>query len=259
MLQRNLKKQVDSWGKILKILISVKEESEVVETLAGATDDLNNLIVDVKNPREGSLGANFPWVIQRVKRMIPNGVEMSVAVGDMPNLPGTASLAALGSAHSEADYIKVGLRGISVNDKESAVYLMKQVVRAVKDYNDSIRVVAAGYADFERAGTLHFSLIPEVASESGADVAMLDTAIKDGESLFVFRNSQDLSSFVDSAHNMGLLAALAGSLNAEDTKRVAELGADVVGFRGAACAGGDRREGLVHREKVAQIMRGVRD
>jgi len=236
----------------LKILISIKEEQEVAEIILGTKGDLKNVIIDVKNPVEGSLGANFPWVIHESKRMAPDNAEISAAIGDMPNLPGTASLAALGAAYSGADYVKVGLRGTF--KKDSAVYLMKQVVRAVKDYDDSIQVVVAGYGDFKRAGTLSHLLIPEVASESGTDIAMLDTAIKDGKSIFTFQNSRELGNFVDLTHDMGLLSALAGSLKIEDIEKVAELKADVIGFRGAVCSDNDRKEGRVVSEKVAQII-----
>ncbi|HUK93307.1 MAG TPA: (5-formylfuran-3-yl)methyl phosphate synthase, partial [Methanomicrobiales archaeon] len=37
-------------------------------------------IIDVKRPKEGSLGANFPWVIRAVKTMTDKPV--SAAIGD---------------------------------------------------------------------------------------------------------------------------------------------------------------------------------
>ena len=43
----------------MELLISVVGEDEVGAAVAGHAD-----IVDVKNPREGSLGANFPHVIR---------------------------------------------------------------------------------------------------------------------------------------------------------------------------------------------------
>ena len=51
---------------------------------------------------------------------------MSVALGDLPALPGTAALAALGAARSGAAYVKVGLWG---RRREEAV----AVVRAVRE------------------------------------------------------------------------------------------------------------------------------
>ena len=77
-------------------------------------------------------------------------------------------------------------------------------------------MVAAGYADAERVGALDPLLIPEIASKAQVDVAMLDTAVKDGKNLFNFLTSQQLQKFVDSSHKFGLEAALAGSLRKQD-------------------------------------------
>ena len=222
----------------MKLLVSVMDEKETVEALKGARD----IIIDIKNPKEGSLGANFPYMIAKVNRVIPNGVETSAAIGDMPNLPGTASLAALGTAACGVNYVKVGLKGLKT--KEEAIYLMKNVVKAIKEFDKSIKVVAAGYGDYIRSKTLDPMIIPEVAYKSGADVAMIDTAIKDGKKLFDFLEVSDLKNFVKKAHGMGLMASLAGSLGKEDVEIVYSTGADVLGVRGAVCTKRDRIGGL---------------
>jgi len=235
----------------LKLLISPKDEKEAVEAIAGGAD-----IIDVKNPKEGALGANFPWVIKRIREIAPKNVEVSCALGDVPNLPGVISLAALGAAITSVDYVKAGLYGLKT--KEEAVYLMQNVTRAVKDYNSSIKVVATGYADARRVGSVNPMLIPDIAHEAEADIAMIDTAIKDGKNLFAFLTISQLRSFVDATHDHGLKAALAGSLKKEDLPTVYALGADVVGLRGAACTHGDRVDGRITRETVRELVEVVR-
>ena len=44
----------------MKLLVSPMNVQEAIASEQGGAD-----IIDVKNPREGSLGANFPWVIGR--------------------------------------------------------------------------------------------------------------------------------------------------------------------------------------------------
>ena len=85
-------------GEILKLLVSVVNKAEALYSINGGAD-----ILDVKNPKEGSLGANFPRVIKEVKEVTPKNLELSATIGDLPNLPGTASLAALGAAVSGVD------------------------------------------------------------------------------------------------------------------------------------------------------------
>ena len=235
----------------LKLLISPTNETEAVEAIAGGAD-----IIDVKNPKEGALGANFPWIIKRIREITPQNVEVSCTIGEVPNLPGSVSLAALGAATIGVNYIKAGLYGVKT--PEEAVYLMQNVVKAVKEFNSSIKVVATGYADAERICTINPLLVPEIAHKAQADIAMLDTAIKDGKSLFAFLTMGQLRSFVEAAHNYGLKVALAGSLKMEELLAVHALGADVAGLRGAACTLSDRVNGRITREKVQELVEVVK-
>jgi uncharacterized protein (UPF0264 family) len=235
----------------LKLLISPKNETEALEAIAGGAD-----IIDVKNPKEGPLGANFPWVIKRIRQITPANIEVSCTLGEAPNLPGSMALAALGAATTGVNYIKVGLYGLKT--PEEAVHLMRNITKAAKEYNPLIKVVASGYADAARISTVDPLLVPKIAHEAQADIAMLDTAIKDGKSLFNFLTETQLQQFVGTAHNYGLRAALAGSLQKEDLPAVCALGVDVVGLRGAACTLNDRVNGQITREKVQELAEIVK-
>ena len=230
----------------MKILISPKNEAEAVEAVNGGAD-----IIDVKNPSEGSLGANFPWVIRRIREIVPRSIDISATLGDFPHLPGSASLAALGAAVSGTNYVKIGLLGSKTFD--SALFLMENVNRAVKGYDPQIRVVVAGYADHARANTIDPMILPDVAKQSGCDLVMVDTFIKDGKRLFDFMDVEACRSFVESGHEHGLEVALAGSIKKNDVPTLTELGADVVGIRGAACSGGDRFGGTIKAEHVRNL------
>ncbi|WP_456418736.1 (5-formylfuran-3-yl)methyl phosphate synthase [Methanocaldococcus infernus] len=228
------------------LLVSPIDVEEAKEAIEGGAD-----IIDVKNPKEGSLGANFPWVIREVRKITPKSLLVSATVGDVPYKPGTVSLAALGAGMSGADYIKVGLYG--VKNYNQAVELMKSVVKAVKDFDDNKIVVAAGYADAYRVGAVDPLVIPKIARDSGADVAMLDTAIKDGKTLFDFLSKEILEEFVSEVHDYGLKCALAGSIKKDHIPILKEIGTDIVGVRGAACKGGDRNKGRIDRNLVREL------
>jgi len=231
-----------------RLLVSPVDRDEALEAVEGGAD-----IIDVKNPAEGSLGANFPWVIRDVVEIVPDDLEVSATVGDVPFKPGTVSQAVMGLACLGVDYAKVGLYG--VKRFEEAVELMGACSRAVREFGFETRVVAAGYADAHRVGAIDPMHVPEVAAEAECDVAMVDTAVKDGKRLFDFMGEEELGEFVDTAHEHGLEVALAGSLRAEDLPKVAELGADIVGVRGAACEGGDREAGTIRSHLVRELVR----
>jgi len=128
----------------LKLLVSPRNYEEARAALLGNAD-----IIDVKNPAEGSLGANFPWVIRDIINLVKQYPhrESSAAIGDVPNLPGTVSLAALGLASLGVDYVKIGLYG--PDSIEKVRFLLKNSVRAIRDYDSHIRIVAVGYADYQ--------------------------------------------------------------------------------------------------------------
>jgi len=231
----------------MKVLISPKDEFEATEAVNGGAD-----IIDVKNPVEGSLGANFPWVIRQIRDLVPHSIEVSATIGDFPQLPGSASLAALGAAVSGANYVKVGLKGSKTT--EEATFLMEHVTRTVKEYDTRTKVVLAGYADFGRASTLNPFLLPDVARHASCDVVMVDTFVKDGRSILDFMGEAACAKFVDEGHVRDLDVALAGSIKLPQIPILKRLGADIVGIRGAACSQGDRLAGTIRAENVKALM-----
>lgn len=218
----------------MKVLISPIDTREALVAWQCGTD-----IIDVKNIREGSLGASFPWVIREVIAAIdsPRAV-FSATLGDLPHKPGTAALAALGAVTSGVTYIKAGLHGSRT--VAEGVELMRGVVRACKDVNPDVTVVTAGYADHQRFDGLTPEMLVQIAAESGSDMVMMDTLIKDGKTLFDALTVEELTRFVSSAHAVGLKVALAGSVRAEHLEHLAGTGVDVVGVRGAVCGSHDR-------------------
>ena len=233
----------------MKLLVSVLDETEAREAVEGGVD-----IVDVKNPVEGALGASLPRIVEAVKKVVPKNVELSMAVGDVPDLPGTVSLAVLGAIQLGVDYVKVGLYG--PRTIERAYCLMKEVCEVVKFYGPKTKIVLTGYADFRRVGCLSPQEILKVAEKVDIDVLMIDTKVKDGKSSFEFLDENELKSFTKKAHQMNLTVALAGSLSKNDVMKAGRIGVDIVGFRSTVC-GGDRINGRVQRKLVEELTQLV--
>ncbi len=236
----------------MKVLISPTTLAEARIAADGGAD-----IIDIKNVEEGSLGANFPWVIRQIVSAIDRGgVSFSATLGDLPFKPGTAALAALGAVECGAQYIKAGLHGIKNHDQ--ALALMRAVRRTCRERGHDVVVVAAGYADWGRIGSIDPSTLVRAAADAGADLVMVDTAIKDGAGLFDLMCHEDVHGFVSDAHEAGLEVALAGALKLADVPRLRELGPDVVGVRGCVCRRGDRGAQM-DLELVREFVRAVKD
>ncbi len=229
----------------MRLLVSVVNEEEVTAAVEGGAD-----IVDVKNPREGTLGGNFPHVIRRVRKHTPPALEVSATIGDVPNLPGTVSLAALGASICGVQYIKVGLFGIQ--NPHDAVFLLQQVCRAAREHDPGIRIIAAGYADADKINSLPPLQLPAVAIDAGVDGCLLDTASKNDGTLLTKQEDVQLHDFVSQCHRANLLCAVAGSLSLRDIPHICQFGADIIGVRTAACRG-DRVNGRVDRHKVQRL------
>jgi hypothetical protein len=239
--------------KLLKLLVSVVDRNEAIESIKGGAT-----IIDVKNPKEGSLGANFPRVIREIKDIIPENVELSATIGDMPNLPGTAALAALGAAVSGVKYVKIGLFGVKT--VEDTTTMLAEVVRAVKEYDNRLKIIASGYADYKAVCCINPLKLPDIAYNAHADGVLIDVKIKNGKSnLFTFLKYNELRNFVIQAHSYNLLVALAGSLKKQDIELVHNLGTDIIGFRGALCTNTDRLKGILEKEKVIEFEEEIRN
>lgn len=236
----------------MKVLVSPTSLEEARKVAQGGVD-----IIDIKNTNEGSLGANFPWVIQEiVSRLSHYEVLFSATIGDLPYKPGTAALAALGATSVGARYVKAGLHTVETVDQ--AVDIMQAVKRACGMVSSSTIVVASGYADYRRFNGIDPESIVMAASRSGSDVVMLDTAIKDGRSLFDNMGFDEIKSFVDLGHRHELTVALAGSVGVKHLKDLHLCGVDIIGVRGAVCDKSDRTQGI-DVDKVREFMRTVRE
>lgn len=236
----------------MRLLVSPDGLDEAL-VCAAAAEYLD--LVDVKRPAEGSLGANFPWVIRAIRDATPADKPVSATLGDVPFKPGTVALAALGATTAGASYIKVGLFGCTTPGQ--GIEVMTGVVRAVKDANPKALVVASGYADGYKVGCINPLSVPYIAAEAGADVAMVDTAVKDGSTLFDHMSVEDCAEFVRRGHERRLLVALAGSVKAGHLNDLARVGTDIVGVRGAVCAGGDRNAGRIQPDLIKSFRAAI--
>ena len=235
----------------MKILASVVSLQEAKE-LSGLGVD----IIDVKDPLEGSLGAQPPWIIQQVAKFVHGtGVEVSSTLGDLPYQPNTAALAAFGTVQLNVDYIKAGLRGIQ--SFEQACRMITVLREATEMTGSETKIVPAGYADFRKFGGLHPRDLARAAGESRAHIVMLDTAIKDGSTLFDVLSLDELEEFIGLARELNCQVGLAGAIDFEHLHRIHALAPDIIGIRGALCAQTNRNS-AIDRAKAHKFLLAAR-
>ena len=229
----------------MRLLVSVVDAAEARIAAAAGAD-----VIDVKDPSRGALGEADPGVVRAVRAATPIELPVSAALGDGPFAPARAGALVAGAAASGAAFVKLGLRGTS---PEAALAALRSARAAIPP---AVRLVVAGFADFERAEAPRPLDLPALAAAAGAQGCLIDTAVKDGRGLFHWLADADLAAFVEACRARGLLSALAGSLKSEDLARLAPIGPDLVGVRGAACVG-DRVGGRVDTERVGALVRAL--
>ena len=237
----------------MKLLVSPISLEEAIECVQGGVD-----IIDVKNPAEGSLGANFPWIIQEIRKEVPLSYPISATLGDVPYKPGTVALAALGAVYCGVSFIKVGLP--QIHSISEGVDIMQAVKKTVKEFNSPASVVVAGYAEGPSNGFIDPLLIPDIASQASCKVAMLDTYTKNNDkSLFDHLSIDQLKAFVSKAKGLDLMTALGGSLTIEHIPLLKEIQPDIIGIRGAVCEHGDRVNGSIKAELITEFYQKLKE
>ena len=236
----------------MRVLISPISLAEAKVVIEGGCD-----ILDIKNVKEGSLGAQPPHVLKSIlEELGDQKILFSATLGDLPYKPGTAGLAAYGAASCGVHYVKAGLHGAT--DRQQAYDMMDAVVKGIRLVGDDIIAVASGYADFRRFGGVSYVDVVHAADAAGADAVMLDTMIKDGPTLFDAMTVEELKEFVGLAKERDMIVALAGSVKVEHLAKLEQVRPDIVGVRGAVCRRGDRTTGIT-KEAVVEFMASARD
>ncbi len=225
------------------LLVSPINLSEALAASEGGAD-----IIDVKNPAEGSLGANYPWVIEAIKKGLPKNTVISATMGDLTGKPGTASQAAYGLSKLGVNYIKAGLL---ISKPKEAEQLAKAITKAT-ERTDS-KIILAAYADYRETGTITPQTLLDIAEKSGAHGVMIDTYRKNGQNLFDHMNTEELKHFVDTAKEKELLTALAGTIQKSHIPRLKKIDPHIIGIRSAACKKSDRVNGKIEKEKVEEF------
>ena len=209
-------------GSAVKLLVSVIDASECVAVRACPPD-----IADLKNPAEGSLGMPDAKTIREVKKSLPVGLPLSVAIGDGVDDAQFYIARAKLAQQAGADIVKVGLFDFKSAHKEEL--FLSRVRRSIR-----VPLVAAWYVDRLQRPV---SDLPEIAARAGARGCLIDSYDKGAGRLTDFASQSDIAAFIKNCAEFAVFSALAGSLAERDIEWLLRMRPDVAGFRGAVAKG----------------------
>jgi hypothetical protein len=223
------------------LLVSVRSASEAEAALRGGAT-----LIDVKEPRDGSLGratvAQWAQVAAAVAQRAPVSVawgELRDAADDVPSaMPASVAFAKCGLAGCAA------WRDWPQRWRNWAERLPPPVAP-----------VAVLYADWQAAGAPPPNQILQHAVAHRCRALLCDTWAKDGRTLLDHLAPAALGALTCAARRCGMLIVLAGALHVGDLRDVLALEPDFVAVRGAVCQGG--RTGTVHEHRVAEFAQAL--
>ena len=223
-----------------KWLASVQSLEEARQLLPVLPD-----ILDMKDPSKGALGALDVKTVSQIVDLIAGRCQTSATIGDLPMNAELISQAMINMATSGVDYVKVGL--FSATNLRQCIAKLEPTIKAL-----STPVIAVLFVDKEA----DIALLP-LLKASGFHGVMIDTAIKKGQHLRVHWSVLKLNTFVQKAHEHGLLCGLAGALRSKDIPSLLQHGADYLGFRSALCQQKNRTSSI-DLKLVNEVRRAIK-
>jgi uncharacterized protein (UPF0264 family) len=222
-----------------RLLVSVRSAAEAEVALAGGAE-----VIDVKEPRRGSLGAAEPSVWREVAAVVRQRAQLSVALGELLD-DGVCDLAAEASGFP---FAKVGLAGCHIERGWLAKW--RAVVRRLPQ---GVAAVPVAYADWPAARAPSPSVALALAEFSPARLMLIDTYDKSAGALLAQWSLESVKELAGEAAERGIGLALAGSLNVAMIEQLLPLAPAYIGVRGAACVGG--RDGPIEFARVKSLAR----
>ncbi len=207
--------------------------------------------LDLKDPRDGSLGMPSLATIEAVRTAAGDAVTFSTAIGDAAYEPELYAQRAINAALAGADIVKVGLKTVSA---EQASWFFAAIRRALNARAPYTRLVAGFYADLMDENDL--KKLPAAAQSAGVWGCLIDTFDKVGKRLGHYYGPETLAGFTADCRGRGLKSALAGGLTESDLLWLDEAEPDIVGFRSAVTRGA-RHESGIDPKKAADIFFAV--
>lgn len=218
-----------------RLLVSVRSACEARAALAGGAD-----IIDVKEPRRGSLGRTDVRVWRDVVSVVGNNAPVSVALGELRE----GDVAAVDLAGVR--FAKVGLAGC-----QSDPGWRDELRQFWQSLPPSVAPVAVIYADWRQAEASEPAAVLELAAECRVQYILVDTYVKTAGRLLDYWPLAALGRFAAQVLERNQKLVLAGSLTVASIAEVLHLQPWAIAVRGAVCRGG--REGEVGAELVGEL------
>jgi uncharacterized protein (UPF0264 family) len=230
---------------VAKLLVSVRSAVEAQAAVAGGA-----AIIDVKEPANGPLGRAPCSVWTAVRKVVPESIPVSVALGELTEWQSGKQPEIPRSAWFGLEFCKLGLSHAPVDWTDRWEDLRQW---SSERTGPSLAWVAVVYTDWLAARAPDPDAVIRAATEVAECRGVLfDTWDKSART----RIDSTWNRRIAQVRESGRLVSLAGGIDAEAITRVASLDFDIIAVRGAACSGQDRCA-TIDRRLVAALAQAA--
>lgn len=212
-----------------QLLVSVQSALEAEAALNGGAS-----MIDVKNPKLGSLGPAPESTIANVIRLVGGRVPVSAARGELAE---NAKLLPRMPLH----YVKWGLARSGLHWPQKLL----DIARRQTALSPDCRPVGVAYADWQRAESPPPNAVLAFVRENAWKIFLLDTWKKDGRTLLDWLSVDEVRQLCQACRQQRIAVALAGSLGRDQIFQLLPLEPDIFAVRGAVCRGKNRQTTVV--------------
>jgi len=219
------------------LLVSVRSAEEARAALLGGAD-----IIDVKEPRYGSLGAASVEVWKEVAAVVADEALLSIALGELSDFDPLQAAQLPAKTH----YAKIGLAGCA-----NLPDWPERWQQAWACLSTDVERVAVCYVDQQQAEAPDWQQILQQAVGASCKCLLLDTFDKRAGNLFRHWSERQLADVVAQAAADGLFVVAGGSIQGQHQPILAATGVRLMAVRGAVCRGA--RTGPLEADLVKQL------
>lgn len=221
-----------------RLLVSVMNAAEASEAVENGAD-----LIDVKDPRHGSLGASNPFIWNQVRKAVDGRVPLSAAHGELRE----NNVEELARYSDHLSFAKVGLKGCT--NPPTYDWPVKW-----HDWRSQLtgraKPVMVVYADWRDCGAPSPQEILNCVKGFRVPYVLVDTCDKNNGTIREHCSNEQLVRFIAAVHKLKAKVVLAGSLQLSDLTELLPMAPDYVAVRGAVCRGSraGRLDGALVRE-----------
>lgn len=243
-----------------KLLVSVRDPHEArIAAEAGAQ------IVDIKEPRHGSLGmanektiAECAAAVRSVQaRRAQSQILCSAACGEVNEW---SHRKFLGSGNlPQLDFLKVGFSGLARDgDWEEKWDHVRELMAKSMPQVDVGNWIAVAYVDVSNAVSPTIDSIIAAAAKRGCGGVLFDTFHKGAQRFSDYLDEASLLNYLKQIHKAEMFCSVAGRLTMSDVSRLSQLPVDVIAVRSAACEGGERNT-AISAQRIRELQQRIAD